>query len=122
MLGLVKLTLPTRPLQVTEPLAAPEPVTTGSTRPSPDVDTVMFPAAAVMEPGAVKMGGIVRVTVAPEPAVVISFAVPAILTFPAEGVAVPVSPVNVRNEEEPDSKRVHVGVVTPADVEMEVRK
>lgn len=79
------------------------------------------PVAAVTVPGNDGEDGIDSVTVDPDAAVVISFAVPAIFTLPADGVAVPVSPVNDRKDEAPDSNRVQVGVVTPADVETEVR-
>jgi hypothetical protein len=55
---------------------------------------VIAPEVAVIEPGATNELGTLNVTVDPEAAVVISFAVPAILILPAAGVAVPVSPVN----------------------------
>ncbi len=55
---------------------------------------VMAPEVAVIEPGATNELGTLRVTVDPEAAVVISLAVPAILILPADGVAVPVSPVS----------------------------
>lgn len=47
-------------------------------------------------PGAIKVAGIVRVIVDPEPVVVSSLAVPARVMLPAEGlIAPPLSPVNV---------------------------
>ena len=70
MLGDVKLTLPSLPLQITAPLAAPDPVATGRTNPAPAAETVTFPV----------------VTVTPVPAVT----VPLALTFPEEAAIFPV--------------------------------
>lgn len=49
---------------------------------------------AVIDPGAINADGILKVTVAPDAAEVISLAVPAIFMLPATGVAVPVSAVS----------------------------
>jgi len=69
----------------------------------------------VKEPGAVIAEGRERVTVWEAAAVVIWFAVPEILIVPAEGVAVPVSPVRpVRPAEEPPIRNQ---VSTPPDLE-----
>jgi beta-phosphoglucomutase-like phosphatase (HAD superfamily) len=62
-----------------------------------------------------------KVTVDPEAAVVISDAVPEILTLLATGVAVPVSPVSVLSAPLALSNSVQVGVVTPADDAILVR-
>lgn len=69
--------------------------------------------AAVTEPGALNVEGTDKVTVDPEAAVVISLEVPAILMLPAEGIAVPVSPVNVDNSTAPPPMPVHVADCAP---------
>lgn len=102
VVALIK-TLDAAPLSVRFPVVAVNPV--------PDVTV----------PGNDGEDGIDSVIVEPDAEVVISFAVPAIFTLPEVGVAVPVSPVNERKADAPDSNSVQVGVVTPAEVETEVR-
>jgi hypothetical protein len=75
---------------------------------------------AVREPGVVIAAGRERVTVAPEAAVVIWLAVPAILMLPPEGVAVPESPVKVATAPEPPPVVTHVAVVAFPEVLNEV--
>lgn len=71
-----------------------------------------------MEPGAMKVAGIVNVTVDPEAAVVISLAVPASLILPAEGVAVPLSPVREKRSPVLAANSSHVAV--PPVLEMRI--
>jgi len=79
---------------------------------------VMLPDVAVIDPGAVKVVGMDKVTVAAEPVVVISLVVPAILMLPADGATVlPVSAVSVARAPEPPPVVAHVAVVTLAAVD-----
>jgi hypothetical protein len=125
IVGVVIVTWPDLPFKVA--VVVPEAVPEFKTIPAPAADAVKLPVvavnpvAAVTVPGNDGEDGIDSVTVDPDAAVVIWFAVPAIFTLPEDGVAVPVSPVNDRKDEAPDSNKVQVGVVTPADVETEVR-
>ena len=80
----------------------------------PVVAVIPVPPVSVVteaiDPGAMKVEGIVKVTVAPDAAVVISFAVPASFILPATGVAVPVSPVNVDTWTVPPPRTIHVAL------------
>jgi hypothetical protein len=78
--------------------------------PVPPVTVVVAARVVVVvrDPGAVMAAGRVKVTVAPDAAVVIWLAVPAILILLPTGVAVPVSPVNVERSVVPPPRATHV--------------
>ena len=126
------VTWPDLPFSVA--VVVPEAVPEFRTRPAPAADATKFPVVAVMLPVvAVKPvaevvvpandgeDGTEKVIVLPDPVVVIWFAVPASVMLFAEGlIAPPVPPVSVLRAPPSLSRRVHVGVVMPADVVRDV--
>ena len=112
--------LPAVPRTTFPLVAVMSPVVAVTPVPAVTVVVAAKEVVVVRDPGAVIAEGRDTVTVDPEAAVVIWLAVPAILIFPATGVAVPVSPVREETSTAPPPVPDQFAVVTFADVEKDV--